>query len=611
MYKQKLNPRVFKTFKLITRQKVGLMCMLNLPNSSTKYINSTEIQRFSRQEEAKLHKTLVASATIIQKNIRSFLAKHKLEILKRQKEFRIKSQKATKIQAHFRGFLSRNWVKFYKISTKLSEIRNKAAQIIQKNFKLHILRSRLKLLAVVNCMTQIRASAAKLIQKQVRGYLVRKDLCFVRRRFGLLIYWRYFAKNVFIAGNFTYPPWKVEIPLVYSKYLNGFYSGFFIENKLSPGDYALKFIVDGCWLCDGHYPLSQDSEGNYNNIITINKTRRKIPRSQSLIVFPKQINRSKGMNFDKRCLNLHPYMKSSLLLNENSNFEVEIRFGCCSVNAESAGKKKEFTFFDEETQSFGVGTGNKNWEFVGKDPGKFVFKVVGGIQEKIKGLSKVIGNRNANKEVLLKNILKNVWSEIKCVGSSCVLFGVCVNNILNFINLGDSRLVVFRRLRNSNKVLKLFASGKQVESFEEKLELINKPVEKFPLKSTKNKNSSFMRNLLFNGKPEDSEFFSVYLQPEDIIIITSSGIMNNLSDEDLGFICERFIGSGFTSNNFCDRTAKAICSEARSRGLDSEYRSPYWKEAKGAGRIGIGGKLGEFSVVVGLSVKTNQKLNYT
>ena len=611
MYKQKLNPRVFSTFKLITRQKVGLMCMLNLPNSSNKYTNSTEIQRFSRQEEAKLQKTLATSAITLQKNIRSFLAKRKFQILKNQEEFRIKTQKATKIQAHFRGFLSRNWVKFYKVYTKLNEIRNKAAQLIQKNYKLHVLKSRLQVLAVVNRTIQMRASAAKLIQKQVRGYLVRKDLCFVRRKFGLLIFWRYFAKNVFIAGSFTYPPWKIEIPLVYSKYLNGFYSGFFIENKLSPGDYALKFIVDGSWLCDGHYPLFQDSEGNYNNVITITKTLRKIPRSQSLIVFPKHTNRAKGFNIDKSPLILHPYMKSSLLLNENSNIDVEIRFGYSTVNAGNVLKKKEFTFFDEETQSFGIGNGNGNWELVGKDPGEYVFELIGGIQEKITALGKVFGNRSANKEVLLKNILKTVWSEVKSVGSSCVLFGVCVNNVLNFINLGNSRLVVFRRLKNSNKVVKVFASGKKINSFGGKLELISDPAAEFSLKLPKTQNLSLLRNLLISGKPEDSEFFSVFLQPDDILIIVSAGVMNNLYDEDLGGICERFIGEDFTPSNFCDRTAKAICCEARTRGLDSEYRSPYWKEARSAGRIGVGGKLGEFSAVVGLCVERNQKRRYT
>lgn len=611
MYKHKLNPRVFNTFQLITRQKVGLMCILNPPNSSSKYINLAEMQRFSRLEEEKLQKTLNSSAIILQKNIRTYLAKQKLHHLKTLKEFKIKNEKARQIQAYFRGFTTRNKVKFLKLCKKLAELRNLAAKIIQKNYKIHVLKTRVQVLAVVHQVIQVRNVAAKCIQKLVRGYFVRKDLCFVRKKFALLVFWRYYAKNVFIAGNFTFPPWKVEIPLVYSKYLNGFYSGFFIENKLDYGIYALKFIVDGCWLCDGHYPLSQDSEGNYNNIITIKKPTLKILKAQSTAVFPKHNNSSKCINFDKIPLDLHPKMKSSLLLNENSNSNIEIFFGSYSRKAEKCGENKEFLFVNQEFQCFGMGTGNKYWELFGIEPGRCVKSLVCAVEDRIKTLFKVWRKGKVNKETILKSILKYCWDEVKGVGSACVLFGFCVDNVVNFVNLGDSRLILLRRVGCSDKVIKAFASGRQFGGiYREKLELYDDQIQDFSLNQHMYKGSSVPNNFIYSGKPEDSEFFSVNLQPGDIIVIVSSGVLHNLFDEDINCICERLLSENLSPNYFCEKTAKTICKEAKIRSQDGEYRSPYWKEAKGEGRIGIGGRREDFSVIVGLGTEINHKWKY-
>lgn len=610
MYKHKLNPRVFNTFQLITRQKVGLMCILTPPNSSSKYINLPEMQRFSRLEEEKLQKTLKSSAITLQKNIRTFLAKRQLLHLKNLKEFRIKNEKARQIQAYFRGYTARNRVKFLKLCKKLAELRNSAAKLIQKNYKAHVLKTRVQVLAVVHQVIQIRNTAAKHIQKVARGYLVRKDLCFVRSKFSLLVFWRYFARSVFIAGNFTFPPWKVEIPLVYSKYLNGFYSGFFIENKLDYGTYTLKFIVDGCWLCDGHYPLSQDSEGNYNNIITIKKPILKVMKSQSTGIVPKLNNSSKCINFDKIHLDLHPRMKSSLLLNENCNTNIEIFLGSCLKKVEKLGEDKEFLFADQEFQCFGIGTGNKKWEMFGVNPGQCVKNLVCKVEERIKELFKVWSKGGTDKERILRYVLENCWNGVKGAGSACVLFGFCVDNVVNFVNLGDSRLILLRKVKGGEVVI-VFASGRQYGGrYREKLELCDDQIQEFPLNPYIHKSLSLLNSVIYSGKPEDSEFFSVNLQPDDIFVVVSSGILHNLFDEDISHICERLISENLTPSYFCEKTAKTICKEAKIKSQDCEYRSPYWKEAKSEGRIGIGGRKEDFSVIVGLGIAIKHKWKY-
>ena len=115
----------------------------------------------------------------------------------------------------------------------------------------------------------IRHNSAKCIQSTFKGYLVRKDLFFIRDRFNYLVTWKGTAEDASMVGNFTYPPWKVEIPLVYSKYLNLHYSLFFDENKLPSGKYFLKFKINETFHLSYDLPSTSLKSGESVNIMKL------------------------------------------------------------------------------------------------------------------------------------------------------------------------------------------------------------------------------------------------------------------------------------------------------------------------------------------------------
>lgn len=70
-----------------------------------------------------------------------------------------------------------------------------------------------------------------------------------------------------------------------SRYLKEFVSSVIDDKKLPEDTYCVKFEVDGKWVCDGDLAVSQDSCGNYNNIIVVKDKAKKLSRSMSVRSF--------------------------------------------------------------------------------------------------------------------------------------------------------------------------------------------------------------------------------------------------------------------------------------------------------------------------------------
>eukprot|EP00270_Netrium_digitus_P002190 TRINITY_DN1242_c0_g1_i2.p1 TRINITY_DN1242_c0_g1~~TRINITY_DN1242_c0_g1_i2.p1 ORF type:complete len:375 (-),score=101.38 TRINITY_DN1242_c0_g1_i2:356-1456(-) len=93
-------------------------------------------------------------------------------------------------------------------------------------------------------------------------------ICFAAAATNLLLgeevefVWSGFAKEVLFTADFL--NWETKIPL--SRLPNG---GFSIKQKLSPGQYAYKFIVDGVWQHNPDFPTVEDGTGGFNNSLTV------------------------------------------------------------------------------------------------------------------------------------------------------------------------------------------------------------------------------------------------------------------------------------------------------------------------------------------------------
>eukprot|EP00271_Cylindrocystis_brebissonii_P009890 TRINITY_DN2546_c0_g1_i2.p1 TRINITY_DN2546_c0_g1~~TRINITY_DN2546_c0_g1_i2.p1 ORF type:complete len:317 (+),score=66.10 TRINITY_DN2546_c0_g1_i2:255-1205(+) len=74
--------------------------------------------------------------------------------------------------------------------------------------------------------------------------------------------WTGAATVVLLTGSFL--DWEKKVPLV-----KGSDGSFQLKQKLSPGEYAYKFIVDGVWLHDENYPTVSDGAGGFNNVLSV------------------------------------------------------------------------------------------------------------------------------------------------------------------------------------------------------------------------------------------------------------------------------------------------------------------------------------------------------
>lgn len=68
--------------------------------------------------------------------------------------------------------------------------------------------------------------------------------------------------EILLTGDFL--NWEVKVPLV--KLPNGAFS---VQQKLPPGRYSYKFIVDGVWQHSPEFPTISDGAGGFNNTLVI------------------------------------------------------------------------------------------------------------------------------------------------------------------------------------------------------------------------------------------------------------------------------------------------------------------------------------------------------
>ena len=563
MYRQKLNPRLLFSFQSKVNSQVGLMSILAPSNTQPSFTNSSELQRFTRLEEAKYRETLNTSAIKIQKNFRMFSAMNQLKFLKKEKEFRIKTISSIKIQSHIRGFLDRKKAKFLSICKKVSEIREHAARIIKKRLRFIIFKKRINILALAAKVSRIRKLAALQIQKRLRGFLVRKDLFYIKSsKVSMLIVWRYPAKSVFICGNFTYPPWKVEIPLVYSKYFNGFCSGFFIENRLKVGDYLLKFIVDGCWLCDGKYPITQDLEGNYNNLIKVLKTKSKLPRSHSI------------NNIQKPSLKLpdFPIILPNQLSQKYVNRFLSTSNSNLSITLKSSPSHTSPQIYTSESQSLQyillLQPPPPSRPFAkAPDPHQPAHKTLQSsdpdLQQFLSNLKSTLSNLHKSIQTpsnTLK-ILQSTLSSYSALHPFSTILTFLHNNMLNILNSGSTKLIIFRKRHKTGQLSKIFQTSSQTSPqgpdpswvyYSKSLEDTN-----WMQLNHSNLNQPY-RDLSYELSPINQ----IELQPDDIVLLATDCVFTYLSEDYIKLTCQELSNSIYTPQHYSEKIAKRLVQES-------------------------------------------------
>ena len=487
-------------------------------------------------------------------------------------------------------------------------------------FKKSVLK-RLKIVCLMIRIKKFRNKVAICIQKYFRGYLVRKELWFLKTdKASLFIKWPETASEVYLAGDFTSPEWELQVPMRYSRVLNFFISTYFVETSLKPDRYHMKFIVDGQWCCNTRMPTSVDMNSNMNNVIEIFREQRNVPRPHSTRnLVPDVFNITKTQN------SIEFHRVSSLAHNlcrplqidssdESEKKDIKLVFGqFMAAHPKSrfapldAANSADACFTDEDLQIFGVADGVGEWETFGLDPGLFPKELMQHFKSSYELTSSTLGKKTSNFCPMLKILLSEAYNKTKSFGSSTILLGVCQNNTLYTISLGDSTYIILRPREKNGSLFEVFRLIEQQHSFNCPYQLAYFPEpDQYEVLAKKGFGSfvSLLKrsNLEMQDKPQDAKSDTFQVLKGDIVIAASDGLFDNLFDEDIIKISETFLAYGFLPEEFCNKLAKELVSKAVQKGWDMTYRSPFSKNAAKFGQRFIGGKLDDTSVVVAMCV---------
>ncbi len=143
------------------------------------------------------------------------------------------------------------------------------------------------------------------------------------------------------------------------------------------------------------------------------------------------------------------------------------------------------------------------------------------------------------------------------------------DNTLEGINLGDSGFAVIR-------------DGKLVLRTKEQQSSFNAP---------------YQLGTNSDDRPHHGDRYSIKVQPNDVVIMGTDGVWDNLHDSQILGVHTRWADTNFAKSGNPRKLASMIAHEAYRTAMDPDARTPF--EVNSGGRF-TGGKMDDITVVVGV-----------
>lgn len=398
------------------------------------------------------------------------------------------------------------------------------------------------------------------------------------------------------------------------------------DKQIKAGTYCIKFIVDGDLLCDGDLAVSQDVNGNYNNVISVSDEVKKLSRSMSVRSF---IGHAAVDNeLSKHIITQDSHSPIILARSFSGNLDSPRGFGLteerklklpihlvmgCSMAAKSKKKSAPLTsqgsadayFVNEETQSFGIADGVGEWSTYGLDASRFSKELIRYCEQVlIESLESELPSMEYCD--LLEQIVFEAFRRIVSYGSSTILLAICRDSFLHSLSLGDSSFIVLRPRDGCKNLSAVYRSVEQQHSFNCPYQLANLPK---PIKYQEliDKGFSTLITLLkrtsqsMNDSAFDAETEMIPLKHGDIIIAGTDGLFDNMYDQDIIKTAEQVMLAYDQPQLIADALSKILVERAIQKGWDTSYKSPFARNAGKAGKKYIGGKLDDTTVIVAVA----------
>jgi len=229
-----------------------------------------------------------------------------------------------------------------------------------------------------------------------------------------------------------------------------------------------------------------------------------------------------------------------------SSFE----FGNCLIpHPVKADRDGEDGFFiNDELNALGVADGVGSWYYRGVDPGIYARELMRLTEATIQA-----GQRDPVK------VLRQAYEGNKEQGTATACVAILNDGQLNSVNVGDSGFIIIRE-------------GQVVQSRQITIHSFN-----FPFQLGKGS----------PDQPEDGVVAGIKLKPEDIIVMATDGLWDNLFEEQVAELV--------VEKSDMSKLAKNIAEEARFAATEPGRKTP-WSD--------VGGKLDDITVVTALVVTT-------
>ena len=220
-----------------------------------------------------------------------------------------------------------------------------------------------------------------------------------------------------------------------------------------------------------------------------------------------------------------------------------------------------------------VADGVGGWAYVkNADAALYSRTLLGNIYKQLEEMEDITSDSFVEYEKALpEDLLEKAYDEtIGILGSCTVCFAMLRRNQLRVANLGDCGAFVYR---NGNCI---FRTKEQQHSFN------------FPFQLGSKKLNS----------PVDAQIFSLKLLPNDVVILASDGLFDNLFDEKI----IKIIKKNELKRGRVDPTqlSQELLNAARSVAESSNASCPFNSRALKEGLIYEGGKMDDISVAVGV-----------
>ncbi|QEU60869.1 Ptc7 [Kluyveromyces lactis] len=195
---------------------------------------------------------------------------------------------------------------------------------------------------------------------------------------------------------------------------------------------------------------------------------------------------------------------------------------------------------------------------------------------------------NSSKDIAPKELLQMAFSslinekKVEVGGTTAIVAHLKDDGTLNVSNLGDSWCGVFRDCKLT------FETKFQTVGFNAPYQLAIIP--KHIIEAAEKKNGSFIMN-----KPTDADDYSFKLQKNDIVVLATDGVTDNIAVEDMELFLKDKIESSQSLQDITEEFVDKVVTISKDPTFPSVFSQEY---SKLAGQYYSGGKEDDITVVV-------------